>query len=115
MIAEALVNAARHSGAALEDAQDIRSFHGARQERPGHAQDVVPVLGDEVGPDAVAGEAVEGPVVRPFVQSPVPEVLEVDDAGAELVAEQPEEAEDKEAAINPVRASLPSGRTEASD
>ncbi len=73
------------------------------------------MLGDEVGPDAVAGEAVEGPVVRPFVQSPVPEVLEVDDAGAELVAEQPEEAEDKEAAINPVRASLPSGRTEASD
>jgi hypothetical protein len=40
------------------------------------------------------GEAVEGPVVRYWVYSPEAGLVEVGEAGRELVAEQPEQAED---------------------
>lgn len=61
---------------------------------PANAEQVVPGAGDEVGVDAVAGDPVQRAVVGVGVGAPEPGVTEVGQAGAELVAEQAEQAED---------------------
>lgn len=79
----------RWSAAALQDAKKFGGPHGAGGKAAGTVQQVVPVRGDEVGVDLVAGEAVERTVVGGAVDAPEPGGADVGQAGAELVAEQP--------------------------
>ena len=45
----------------LEDAHEIRGRDAAEHERACNSEDVVPVVGDELEVELVAGDAVEGP------------------------------------------------------
>lgn len=84
----------RRPAAALEDAQQLGRADGAGGERAGDAEDVVPVGDDRPRVNAVAGEPVEGPVVGVAVDAPEALVGQRGGARAELVAQQPEQAED---------------------
>ncbi len=52
------------------------------------------MLDDQLRADALAGEAIERAVVGVWVKAPEPLVWQSGGAGAELVAQQPEQAED---------------------
>ncbi len=83
------------TSAALQDAQELAGTDGAGGQAAGDAQQVVPVRGDEVGVDGVAGQAVELAVVGGSGDAPEAGGADVGQAGAELVAEQPEQPEDQ--------------------
>ena len=61
---------------ALEDAQQLGRADGPGGQRAGDTEDVLPLLADQVGVDAVAGEAVDWPVVGVMVDAPEPVVIE---------------------------------------
>jgi hypothetical protein len=66
---------------------------GAELERPRHSKHVLPVAGDQLPTDVVSGELLENTVVGVWIHPPEPSALDVGQAWAELVAEQPEQAE----------------------
>lgn len=78
----------------MQNAQQFGGADGAGRERAGDAQDVVPVRDDRPGVDPVASEPVQRAVVGLTVDSPEALVGQRGGARAELVAQQPEEAED---------------------
>ncbi len=80
--------------AALEHAHQRLAVAGAQRQRAGDAQQVVPVLDDALRPDAVGGQVVEPAVVGVTIDAPEARATDVADARAELVAQQPEQAED---------------------
>jgi hypothetical protein len=82
------------SAAALQDAQQFGRADGPGRERAGDAEDVLPLLDDQVGVGAVASETVQRSVVGVAVPAPEALVGQSGGAGAELVAQQPEQAED---------------------
>ena len=63
-------------------------------ERAGEPQEVLPVAGDALGVDAMAGERVQPPIVGAGVDAPETGAADVGEPGAELVAQEPEQAED---------------------
>jgi len=77
----------------LQDAEDFAGADGAGGQAAGDAEQVVPGAGDEVGVDAVAGDPVQRAVVGVGFGAPEAGVTEVGEAGAELVAEEAEQAE----------------------
>jgi hypothetical protein len=82
------------ASAALEYTQQLGGADGPGRQRAGDAQDVLPLLADQVDVDAVAGEAVEWSVVGVAVDAPEALIGQASGAGAELVAQQPEQPED---------------------
>jgi len=84
----------RGASAALQDAQQLARADRAGRERSEDAQDVVPVREDQPGVDAVACEAVQRAVAVVAVEIPEALVGQPRGARAELVAEQPVQAED---------------------
>jgi hypothetical protein len=80
--------------AALQDAQQLGGADGAGGQRAGDTQGVLPLLADQLAVDAVAGEAVERAVVGVAIDAPEALVGQASRAGAELVAQQPEQPED---------------------
>ena len=77
----------------LQDAHDGAGMDAAQLQRPGQAQHVLPVLGDEVDVDAVARQPVQRAVISALVDAPEPGVADVGEPGTELVSEQPEQPE----------------------
>ena len=77
----------------LQDAHDGAGMDAAQLQRPGEAQHVLPVLGDEVDVDAVAREPVQHAVIGSLVDAPKSGVADIGEPGAELVSEQPEQSE----------------------
>jgi hypothetical protein len=82
------------SAAALQDAQQLGRADGPGRERARDAEDVLPLLDDQLGDGAVASETVQRSVVGVAVKAPEALVGQSGGAGAELVAQQPEQAED---------------------
>ena len=76
----------------LQDAHDGPGMDAAQLQRPGQAQHVLPVLGDQVDIDAVAREPVQRAVIGALVDAPEPGVADVGEPGTELVSEQPEQS-----------------------
>ena len=58
------------ASAALQDAQQLGCAEGAGGQGAGDAQDVLPLLADQLGVYAVASEAVERPVAGVAVDAP---------------------------------------------
>ena len=81
--------------ASQERAHQFRSLHGAEPERAGDPQHVVPVLLDAPGPGLVTGDVTQGAVVGMRVQSVESGFAGIGEARGELIAEQPEQAEDQ--------------------
>ena len=60
------------ASAALQDAYQLGRTDGAGGERPGDAEDVFPLLDDQLDSDAVAGKSIERAVVGVPVEAPEP-------------------------------------------
>ena len=76
-----------------ERADRFLSADGSTGQRPRHSQHVVPVPRDQFGVDAVPRQAVHRPVIGGVVDAPEPGLADVGEPGAELVAQEPEQAE----------------------
>src|SRR5712691_9513954 len=80
--------------AALEGAHEVVGAHKAELERAGHAQQIVPITGNEIGIDTVASDAVERSVVGARVDAIEARLAQIRQPRAEAVAEQHEQPED---------------------
>jgi hypothetical protein len=68
--------------------------HKAELERAGHAQQIVPITGNEIGVDAVPSDAVERSVVGARIDAIEARLAQIRQPRAEAVAEQHKQPED---------------------
>ena len=78
----------------LKDTHDARRFQVPQLERPGEADQVFPVVNDELGVDHALRDPIEGAVVGGLVGTPQPCPTDIGQARAELISQKPEQAED---------------------
>ena len=78
----------------LERSHQPRSLNQAELQRTGQAQKIIPMLCNEGHPHFMRGEIVERAVIGFWIDPPEPGAADIGDARAELVARQPENAED---------------------
>src|SRR5258708_1566770 len=79
---------------ALEGLHELVSAHHAKLERAGRSQQVVPIPSNEVAIDAVASNAIQGPVMSGWINAVKAGVAKIYQAWAEAIAEQHEQAKD---------------------
>ena len=82
------------ASAALQDAQQLGGADGAGGQRPGDAQDVLPLLADQLGSMRWRARRSSGPYWAYAIDAPEALVGHAGGAGAELVAQKPEQPED---------------------
>jgi hypothetical protein len=86
-----------HAGlaaAALKGLHEIVSVYDPKLERASHPQQVLPILSNEAGVDAVASDAVQRTVVSSWVDAIETGVAKIRQAWAEAIAKQHEQPED---------------------
>ena len=84
----------RHAGVAPGTLKSLHKFvsaHRAKFERAGHTQQVIPILSNEVGVDAMTGHAVQGSILCGWIDAKEAGVAKIRQAWAEAIAEQHEE------------------------
>ena len=85
----------RRPSAALQDPHHLVRAGLARFERACYAEQVVPIFRDQFYSHALPRRALERSVVDLAVHAPEPRLAEIGQPRAKLVAEQPEESEDR--------------------
>ena len=78
----------------LEGSHQTAGLDQTQLQRTGQAQKIIPILGYEAHPHFVGGEIVEWAIIGFGIDPPEPGTADVGNAWAELVAEQPKNAED---------------------
>jgi hypothetical protein len=84
----------RRSVMGLEGSHQTAGLDQTQLQRTGQAQKIIPILGYEAHPHFVGGEIVEWAIIGFRIDPPEPATADVGNARAELVAEQPKNAED---------------------
>jgi len=79
---------------AAQGAHELAGGAVALQQAASDPEQIVPVVGDEVRVESVAGELVQRPVVGDRIKPPEPGAAGIGEAWGELVAEQSEAPED---------------------
>lgn len=79
----------------LKRSDKPRGLHHAKLQGAGKAQQVVPLLGNQLGVDAIGSQTIEGAVIGRGINAPQAGSARVGEPRAELEAEQIEDAEDR--------------------
>src|SRR6266568_5510744 len=87
-------SALRMTAAALKGLHQIVTSDHAKFERAGHTQKIVPMASNEVGVDAMASHANEGPVGSAWVDAIEAGVAEIREPWAEAITKQHEQTKD---------------------
>jgi hypothetical protein len=85
----------RRAVVGLKGADEAGGLHHAELEGAGETQEVVPMLGDELGVDAIAGQRIERAAIGLGIDPPQVGAAGVGEPRAELEAEQTEHAKDR--------------------
>ena len=83
----------RWATASLKRAQQLGGAEPSELERACHPEQVIPVLGNQLGIESMSGQACEWAIVSVLVEAPEACLADVSQTWAELKAQQPEEAE----------------------
>src|SRR3546814_1062849 len=79
----------------LKDTGEPSRAHDAEFQRSGQAQQVIPVLDDQLGVDPVRREVVQHTVIGLSIDTPEPRAADIGDARRELEPEEVENAENR--------------------
>jgi hypothetical protein len=81
-------------GTPEDGAQEFGGTHGPLVERPGDAQQIVPVADNQWDGHAGSGNGIQTPIIGRRIHPPKAGFADIGQPGAELVAEEPKQAED---------------------